>query len=199
MPGSSWRPTASRTPGSSRGTTTASPPWRGRSMLLQGRFLGLDFPFGVRISRTVDEIRDTDEGPLRALGDTATGPWSTTSSGGRSPSWWGSTWRVAGWCSASTPTPGGPTSPTCSSGQGFRIFGRRLQRRFAESALSRTRDYVEERLVREACLDAGPAGHLAPAEGLRGGRRGAGGAPRGGEGGSGDCGGGVPTFPRPDG
>jgi len=128
-------------------------PMEGRSMLLQGRFLGLDFPFGVRISRTVDEIRDTDEGPLRAWGysyrtlEHHFERGEITFMVGKYVESGRVVFRIHSYSRRAH-------IPNLLFRAGFRIFGRRLQRRFAESALSRTRDYVEERLVREACLDA---------------------------------------------
>ena len=128
-------------------------PMEGRSMLLQGRFLGFDFPFGVRISRTFDEIRETDEGPLRAWGysyrtlEHHFERGEITFTVGKYLESGRVVFRIHSYSRRAH-------IPNVLFRAGFRIFGRRLQRRFAESALARTRDYVEERLVREACLDA---------------------------------------------
>lgn len=128
-------------------------PMEGRSMLLQGRFLGFDFPFGVRISRTFDEIRETDEGPLRAWGysyrtlEHHFERGEITFMVGKYLDSGRVVFRIHSYSRRAH-------IPNVLFRAGFRIFGRHLQRRFAESALARTRDYVEERLVREACLDA---------------------------------------------
>ena len=128
-------------------------PLEGRSMLLRGRFLGFHFPFGVRISRTFDEIRDTDEGPLRAWGYSYRTLEHHFERGeitflvGKYLESGRVVFRIHSYSRRAH-------IPNVLFRAGFRIFGRRLQRRFAGSALARTRDYVEERLVREACLDA---------------------------------------------
>lgn len=43
-------------------------PLDGRDMLLEGRFFGLRFYLGVRVTRLVDEIREGDGGPERVWG-----------------------------------------------------------------------------------------------------------------------------------
>ncbi len=129
-----------------------SAPLEGRTMLLRARFMGVPFRFGVRISRTFDETRDTDDGPVRV---------------------WGYSYRTL----EHHFERGEITFEVCKyieTGRvvfrmhsysqraripnplyrvGFRLFGRALQRQFARTALERTRQYVEERLVREACLE----------------------------------------------
>ena len=40
----------------------------GRDMLLEGRFFGLRFYLGVRVTRVIDEIRDADDGPEQVWG-----------------------------------------------------------------------------------------------------------------------------------
>lgn len=128
-------------------------PMEGRSMLLQGRFMGLEFPFGVRISRTFDEIRDTPEGPLRAWGysyrtlERHFERGEITFMVGKYLDSGRVIFRIHSYSRRAH-------IRNVFIRAGFRIFGSRLQRRFAESALARTRDYVEERLVREACMDA---------------------------------------------
>ncbi len=127
-------------------------PLEGRSMLLRGRLFGLEFPFGVRISRAFDETRDTPDGPLRVWGysyrtlEQHFERGEITFMVGKYIDSGRVIFRIHSYSQrAHIPNP--------LFRAGFRLFGRRLQRRFTRSALARTRDYVEERLVREACLE----------------------------------------------
>jgi uncharacterized protein (UPF0548 family) len=127
-------------------------PLEGRSMLLRGRFLGLEFPFGVRISRAFEETRDSPDGPLRVWGysyrtlEHHFERGQITFMVGKYMDSGRIIFRIHSYSQrAHIPNP--------LYRAGFRMFGRRLQSRFTRSALARTRDYVEERLVREACLD----------------------------------------------
>ena len=128
-------------------------PLEGRSMLLRGRFLGLEFPFGVRISRAFEETRETPEGPLRVWGysyrtlEHHFERGQITFMVGKYMDSGRVIFRIQSYSQrAHIPNP--------LYRAGFRMFGRRLQTRFTRTALARTRDYVEERLVREACLEA---------------------------------------------
>lgn len=127
-------------------------PLEGRSMLLRGRFLGLEFPFGVRISRTFEETRDTPKGPLRVWGysyrtlEHHFERGQITFMVGKYMDSGRVIFRIhSNSQRAHIPNP--------LYRAGFWLFGRSLQARFTRTALSRTRDYVEERLVREACLE----------------------------------------------
>lgn len=136
--------------------------FEGRNMLLEGRFLGLRFLFGVRVAAVIDETRDDGGRPVRA---------------------WGWTYRTLeghlerGQMSFSV-------EKRCDTGEvvfrigavsqvahipnpivrvGFRIFGRRLQLRFAHRALARMRELVEaglreghERVSREGAVETVP-------------------------------------------
>ena len=51
-----------------RATYARDSPLEGRDMLLEARFLGLRFRFGVRVSGVTDEERDQDGRPLRVWG-----------------------------------------------------------------------------------------------------------------------------------
>jgi len=51
-----------------RATYARDAPLQGRDMLLEARFLGLRFRFGVRVSGVTDEERDQDGRPLRVWG-----------------------------------------------------------------------------------------------------------------------------------
>ena len=139
-------------PGLIQGHYDPDVPLEGRSILLRGRFLGLEFPFGVRISRTFDETRDTQEGPLRVWGysyrtlEQHFERGQITFMVGKYQNSGRIIFRIHSYSQrAHIPNP--------LYRFGFWLFGRRLQTRFTRTALTRTRDYVEERLVREACLE----------------------------------------------
>lgn len=134
-----------------QGHYDADAPLEGRSMLLRGRFLGLQFPFGVRISRAFEETRDTPDGPLRAWGysyrtlEQHFERGEITFMVGKYMNSGRVIFRIHSYSQrAHIPNP--------LFRAGFRLFGRRLQTRFTRTALARTRDYVEERLVRAVCL-----------------------------------------------
>lgn len=135
-----------------RGHYDPDSPLEGRSMLLQGRFLGLVFPFGVRISRAFEDTRDTPDGPLRVWGysyrtlEHHFERGQVTFLVGKYMESGRVIFRIHSYSQrAHIPNP--------LYRLGFRIFGRRLQARFTRTALDRTRDHVEESLVREACLE----------------------------------------------
>ncbi len=131
-------------------------PLEGRSMLLRGRFLGIEFPFGVRICRAFEETRDTPEGPLCVWGysyrtlEQHFERGEITFMVGKYMDSGRVIFRIHSYSQrAHIPNP--------FFRFGFRLFGRKLQSRFTRSALARTRDYVEERLVREVCLEGADA------------------------------------------
>ncbi|MEX2531919.1 MAG: DUF1990 family protein [Gemmatimonadota bacterium] len=139
-------------PGLIQGHFDPDAPLEGRSMLLRGRFLGLVFPFGVRISRAFEETRDTPKGPLRVWGysyrtlEHHFERGQITFMVGKYMDSGRVIFRIQSYSQrAHIPNP--------LFRVGFRMFGRWLQARFTRTALVRTRDYVEERLVREACLE----------------------------------------------
>ena len=132
----------------------------GRTMFLRARFAGFTFPFGVRISRMLDETRPTPDGPMRVWGysyRTLEGHFERGEI----------TFEVCKYVDT-----GRVVFRIHSYSQrarianpffrfGFGLFGRTLQRQFTQTALERTRRYVEERLVREACLGkSSEAAHL---------------------------------------
>jgi uncharacterized protein DUF1990 len=116
----------------------------GRYMLLEGRFFGLRFYLGVRVSGVTDETRDGDRGPERVWG------WSYQTLQGHLEQGRLSyeviknlasgqvLFRVAGY-SRRAPIP----SPLIRLG--FALFGRWTQRRFYRAIQARLR-----RLIREA-------------------------------------------------
>lgn len=117
-----------------------------RNMLLEGRFLGLRFLFGVRVAAVIDETRHDDEGrPVRAWG------WSYRTLEGHLERGQMSftvekrydTGEVLFRINAVSQVAHIP-NPIVRIG--FRIFGRRLQLRFAHQALARMRELVETEL-----------------------------------------------------
>jgi uncharacterized protein (UPF0548 family) len=132
----------------------------GRDMLLEGRFYGLRFYFGVRVTRVIDEIRDGDDGAERVWG------WSYQTLEGhleqgrlsyeviKNLATGRVTFRVCGY-SRMAPIP----SPVVRLG--FMVFGRWTQRRFYEAAMRRMRD-----LVRAAQGGAAPPAPTVRADGI---------------------------------
>ena len=113
----------------------------GRNMLLEGRFFGLRFYFGVRVTGVIDEERDTGDGPERVWG------WCYQTLEGHLEQGRLSyevikhlttgqvAFRVAGY---SRPAPIG--NPIVRLG--FALFGRRTQRRFYRNIQVRITDLV---------------------------------------------------------
>ncbi|HMN98394.1 MAG TPA: DUF1990 family protein [Miltoncostaeaceae bacterium] len=121
-------------------------PLDGRDMLLEGRFMGLSFMLGVRVVATVDETTALDGRPARVWG------WSyATLQGhlemGRLD------YAVVKRCDTgevqfrlhAVSRPAAIPNPVVRAG--FRIFGRRLQKRFARTAGERMARIVRERLA----------------------------------------------------
>lgn len=114
----------------------------GRDMLLEGRFYGLRFYLGVRVTRVIDETRDTDAGPQRVWG------WSYQTLDGHLEQGrlnyevikdTGSgqvIFRVSGY-SRMAPI------PNLFIRLGFLLFGRLTQRRFYASIQRRVRHLVQ--------------------------------------------------------
>jgi uncharacterized protein (UPF0548 family) len=114
----------------------------GRDMLLEGRFLGLRFYLGVRVTRVIDETRDGDGGPERAWG------WSYQTLQGhleqgrlsyeviKNLATGQVIFRVSGY-SRMAPIP----SPVVRLG--FIVFGRRTQLRFYRDIQRRLRELVQ--------------------------------------------------------
>jgi hypothetical protein len=124
-------------------------PLEGRPMLLRGRFLGFSFWFGVRIGEVIDEERG--EGAQRArvwgynyrtleghfeMGEITFEVWKYLTTG-----------RVLFRIHAFSKT-GRIDNPFYRIG--FRLFGRRLQVRFARTALERVQQFVREQLAAQA-------------------------------------------------
>ncbi len=134
-----------------RGVFDPESDMNGRTMLLDARFAGFRFPFGVRISRTLDETRATPEGMEHVWG------YSYRTLEGHfergeitfeivKREWSGRVYfRVHSFSKRAR-------IPNLVYRVGFGLLGRTLQRRFALQALDRTRAYVRQSLVRDACL-----------------------------------------------
>jgi uncharacterized protein (UPF0548 family) len=114
----------------------------GRDMLLEGRFFGLRFYLGVRVTGLIDETRDADGGPERVCG------WSYQTLQGhleqgrlsyeviKNLATGQVTFRVSGY-SRAAPIP----SPVIR--WGFRLFGRWTQQRFYQAIQRRLRTLVQ--------------------------------------------------------
>jgi uncharacterized protein (UPF0548 family) len=113
----------------------------GRDMLLEGRFFGLRFYLGVRVTGVSDEERDTGDGPERAWGwsyQTLDGHLEQGRLGYEVIKNLGTglvTFRVAGY---SRPAPIG--NPVIRLG--FALFGRWTQQRFYRNIQARMADLV---------------------------------------------------------
>lgn len=132
-------------------------PLAGRPMLLRARFLGFRFWFGVRLTDEIDTIRQTESGPVRVWGYgyyTLEGHFERGEiqfevrkdmNSGRV------TFHVE-----ATSQPDHISNPFYRIG--FKLFGRRLQLRFARSALERVQRLTAETLAarREQQPDPGP-------------------------------------------
>ncbi|HLA63520.1 MAG TPA: DUF1990 family protein, partial [Rhodothermales bacterium] len=118
----------------------------GRPMLLRARFMGFTFWFGVRVVNVVEEERGEDDERARVWGysyRTLQGHWESGQITFEVWKWLASG-RVAFRVHAFS-RPGLIPNPFFRFG--FRLFGRRLQLRFARTALERMRRLVAERLA----------------------------------------------------
>lgn len=130
---------------------------RGRTMLLTGRFLLLRFRMGARVNDVVDEVRQVDGRDVRVWG------WSYQTLRGHLET---GQMRFQAWKHLddgsvqfhidAASRPSGIGNPFVRLG--FRIFGRRLQLRFAHRACARMDAIVRARLagepVRERLVDS---------------------------------------------
>lgn len=139
-------------------------PTPGRPMLLRARFLGLTFWFGVKVGSVTDGVRETDAGPVSVYGfDYATlaGHFErgqiafevrkTHATG-----------AVAFHIDAFS-RPDRIGNPFLRLG--FRLFGRRLQLRFARTAVERVQRFVGQELAGRAGRVRAPGTPPAPADG----------------------------------
>ncbi|GAB5534447.1 MAG: DUF1990 domain-containing protein [Rubricoccaceae bacterium] len=130
-------------------------PIEGRPMLLRARFLGFTFWFGVRLTEEIDTTRDTDEGPMRVWGYgyyTLEGHFERgqiqfevrkhTTSGDVS------------FHMEAVSQPDRIANPFYRIG--FKLFGRRLQLRFARTALERMQRLTEDTLAAQKAHQPAP-------------------------------------------
>ena len=124
-------------------------PLAGRPMLLRARFLGFTFWFGVRVGREIDEVRDGDGGPVHAFGfDYATleGHFEmgqiTFEVRKREAT------GAVDFHIDAVSRPDRIRNPFYRIG--FKLFGRRLQLKFAETAQERMQRFVREELEARA-------------------------------------------------
>jgi uncharacterized protein (UPF0548 family) len=111
-------------------------PFETRDMLLEGRFWGLRFHFGVRVGGLVDEELGTDGHPLRRWG------WSYRTLQGHlemgQMDYEARKWLDSGQVEFRIRAVSRPAHiPNPVIRLGFRVFGRRVQRRFARHACQR--------------------------------------------------------------
>lgn len=131
-------------------------PLPGRPMLLRAKFLGFTFWFGVRVGREIDEVRQSDAGPVHAYGfDYATleGHFEMgqiTFEVRKAEA----TGEVAFHIDAFS-KPDRIRNPFYRIG--FKLFGRRLQLRFAQTAMDRMQRFVKEELAARAEGQTAPA------------------------------------------
>ena len=126
-----------------------------RTMLLQARFLGLGFRFGVKTTTPVEEVRETNDGPVHTWRygyRTLEGHFERgeiTFEVQKHERTGRVVFRMHSYSQL-----GAISNPFYAVG--MRVFGRFLQRQFVHRAFARTTRYVEESLVRDACLKALP-------------------------------------------
>ena len=126
-----------------------------RTMLLKATFAGVGFRFGVKTTAPVEEVRETPDGPVHAWrygyrtleghferGEITFEVQKIERSGRV-------VFRMHSYSQLGT-----ITNPFHAVG--MRVFGRALQRQFVHRAFARTARYVEESLVRDACLKGLP-------------------------------------------
>ncbi|HEV3377985.1 MAG TPA: DUF1990 family protein [Thermoleophilaceae bacterium] len=128
-------------------------PLEGRDMLLEARFLGLRFRFGVRVSGVVDETREQDGRDLRVWG------WSYRTLQGHlemgQMDYAVCKWLDSGEVEFRIHVVSRPARiPNPVVRLGFRIFGRGQQVRFARRACERMACLLEGRPVEPAAMAA---------------------------------------------
>ena len=131
-------------------------PLPGRPMLLRARFLGFTFWFGVRVGDEVDEVRETDAGPVHAYGfDYATleGHFEMgqiTFEVRKAEATGAVDFHIDAFSK-----PDRIRNPFYRIG--FKLFGRHLQLKFARTALERMQRFTREELAARAEGGTAPA------------------------------------------
>ncbi|WP_420457046.1 DUF1990 family protein [Rubrivirga sp.] len=136
-------------PGLITGIFSPDEPVAGRPMLLRARFLGFTFWFGVRVGREIDEVRKTDGGPVHVYGfDYATmeGHFERgqiTFEVRKTEATGAVEFHIDAFSK-----PDRIRNPFYRVG--FKLFGRRLQLKFAHTAMERMQRFVREELEARA-------------------------------------------------
>lgn len=130
-------------------------PLEGRPMLLRARFLVFTFWFSVRVSRVLDDLQTTPDGPTRVWGF---GYYTLEGHFERGHITFTvrkalETGAVSVWIDAVS-KPERIRNPLYRIG--FKLFGRRLQLRFARTALDRIERFVREELAAQAVGSVAP-------------------------------------------
>jgi uncharacterized protein (UPF0548 family) len=124
-------------------------PLEGRDMLLEARFLGLRFHFGVRVAGVVDETCDVDGRPVRVWGWSYRTLQGHLEMGQMDYEVW--KWLDSGEVEFRIHVVSRPARiPNPVVRLGFRIFGRRQQVRFARRACERMACLLDGRPVEPA-------------------------------------------------
>jgi uncharacterized protein (UPF0548 family) len=124
-------------------------PLQGRDMLLEARFLGLRFRFGVRVEGVVDETCEADGRPVRVWGWSYRTLQGHLEMGQMDYEVW--KWLDSGEVEFRIHVVSRPARiPNAIIRLGFRIFGRRQQVRFARRACERMACMLEGRPVEPA-------------------------------------------------
>lgn len=155
-PGASWavacelvRDYAFPDPGLITGIFEPDGDLEGRPMLLRARFLAFRFWLPVRVAEVVDETRETHDGPARIWGYS----YTTLEGHFEKGQIWFEVWK---WLDSgrvafrifAVSKPETIRNPFYRVG--FALFGRRLQLRFAHTALERMQRFVSEELAARA-------------------------------------------------
>jgi uncharacterized protein (UPF0548 family) len=136
-------------PGIVRAVYTPDSPLEGRDMLLEARFLGLRFRFGVRVEGVVDETCEADGRPVRVWGWSYRTLQGHLEMGQMDYELW--KWLDSGEVEFRIHVVSRPARiPNPIVRLGFRIFGRRQQVRFARRACERMARLLEGRPVEPA-------------------------------------------------
>jgi uncharacterized protein (UPF0548 family) len=139
-----------------RAVYDAASPFERRDMLLEGRFWGLRFHFGVRVGGLVDQELAVDGRPLRRWG------WSYRTLQGHlemgQMDYEVRKWLDSGEVEFRIHAYSRPAHiPNPVVRLGFRLFGRRVQRRFARHACARMARLTAARTGPPAALGGPPA------------------------------------------
>jgi uncharacterized protein (UPF0548 family) len=136
-------------PGIVRAVYTPDSPLEGRDMLLEARFLGLRFRFGVRVEGVVDETCEADGRPVRVWGWSYRTLQGHLEMGQMDYELW--KWLDSGEVEFRIHVVSRPARiPNPVVRLGFRIFGRRQQVRFARRACERMACLLDGRPVAPA-------------------------------------------------